>query len=310
MIVSDGFRAIGSGRAEFAKSLYGLIPVPRVRIPPSPPDSCNPNHLASQFTVWGAVVESWFSVPKRPGLWIFDLFGGCVHGCLRNDVFQLRHCIAYVICGGLDVVRRCSADVRAAKNTLNHHVRYTEAIQVAAEATPSRVPPAPLGDLIVADVLVIYWRVCWFCLLANAAAVECREDYAIFTNSVGKPLARTSVVNRFPDVPVTPSRRRPFVVRRPRQVHPFDEIANRNDSLGWDCAAIDGCHVPLSFSLDVGGWTFPVCRNFAEQMRDSLTLDRPHRCFDVPSNERTNGRRLRTIVPFCFRLDSPRFLVE
>jgi hypothetical protein len=35
-----------------------------VRIPPSPPESCNPNHLASQFTVEGTAVESRFSVPK------------------------------------------------------------------------------------------------------------------------------------------------------------------------------------------------------------------------------------------------------
>jgi hypothetical protein len=37
VIVSDSFRAIGRGRGEFAKPLYGLTPVPRVRIPPSPP---------------------------------------------------------------------------------------------------------------------------------------------------------------------------------------------------------------------------------------------------------------------------------
>src|SRR5215472_277580 len=79
----------------------------------------------------------------------------------------------------------------------------------------------------------------------------------------------------FPDVLVTLGRRGPFVVLCPRQVHPFDEIANRNDLLGWDWAAVDGCHVPLSFSFDVGAWTFPACRNFAEQIGDSLTLDRP-----------------------------------
>jgi hypothetical protein len=48
----------------FAKPLYGLTPVPRVRIPPSPPDSCNPNHLASQLTVEGTPLESRLRVPK------------------------------------------------------------------------------------------------------------------------------------------------------------------------------------------------------------------------------------------------------
>ena len=53
-----------SGRMRrFAKPLYGLTPVPRVRIPPSPPDHCNPNHLACQLTVGETAIEATFTVP-------------------------------------------------------------------------------------------------------------------------------------------------------------------------------------------------------------------------------------------------------
>ena len=48
--VNDSFRAIGVGRVEFAKPLYGLTPVPRVRIPPSPPDSLDCRDFPRQFS--------------------------------------------------------------------------------------------------------------------------------------------------------------------------------------------------------------------------------------------------------------------
>ena len=68
----------------------------------------------------------------------------------------------------------------------------------------------------------------------------------------------------FPDVPIALRRRGPLVFFNPRQVHPFDKIAYRDDSLGGDCAAVDGCHVPLGFGLDVCGWTFPACRDLTD----------------------------------------------
>src|SRR5271154_6879621 len=41
---------MGRGRAEFAKPLYGLTPVPRVRIPPSPPRSLDCREFLPLFS--------------------------------------------------------------------------------------------------------------------------------------------------------------------------------------------------------------------------------------------------------------------
>jgi hypothetical protein len=68
----------------------------------------------------------------------------------------------------------------------------------------------------------------------------------------------------FPDVSIAFGSRRPFVFFDPWQVHAIDKIAYGHDSLSGHCAAVDGYHVPVGFGFDVGGWTFPACRNLAD----------------------------------------------
>jgi len=67
-----------------------------------------------------------------------------------------------------------------------------------------------------------------------------------------------------PNVTVALGGRWALVFFSPRQVHPFDEIPYCDDSFSGDRAAVDGCHVPLGFGLDVSRWTFPACRDLTE----------------------------------------------
>lgn len=67
-------------------------------------------------------------------------------------IFELRHGIANVLSGGLDVVCCRCADVRVSQDSLNHDVWHTEAIQVASQAASRRMPPMPFRDAIVAVV--------------------------------------------------------------------------------------------------------------------------------------------------------------
>jgi hypothetical protein len=77
-----------------------------------------------------------------------------------------------------------------------------------------------------------------------------------------------------PDVPITFGSRGPLVLRNPRQVHLLDKITDRDDSIGGDCAAANGSHVPLGFGLNVCGWSFPACRDLPQLVGDSLSFDR------------------------------------
>jgi len=59
-------------------------------------------------------------------------------------VFQLRHRSSNVNSCSLDVVRRRGAHVRVSEDSLNHHIRHTEMVQVASQSAPRRVPPVLL----------------------------------------------------------------------------------------------------------------------------------------------------------------------
>ena len=93
----------------------------------------------------------------------------------------------------------------------------------------------------------------------------------------------------FPDVAIAFSGGRPFVLLSPRQIHPLGKIAHGNDSFGGHCAAIDRCHVPLGFGLDVRGRTFPSGRDLADSMGDSFPLDGSRQYFGAPNSGRTSG---------------------
>ena len=113
----------------FAKPLYGLTPVPRVRIPPSPPDFFNPNHLRQISFLLDRPVGSLFLTFWCPA-GVLNRGDGC-----RDVVFQLFHRVLHVISGGFDVVRCHRADIRVSKNALDHHLRHTQPIEIATEST-------------------------------------------------------------------------------------------------------------------------------------------------------------------------------
>ena len=96
----------------FAKPLYGLTPVPRVRIPPSPPDFFNPNHLHRISFLLDRSVGSLFLAFWCP-VGVINRGDGC-----RDVVFQLFHRVLHVISGGFDVVRCRRVDIRVSKNAL------------------------------------------------------------------------------------------------------------------------------------------------------------------------------------------------
>jgi predicted RNA binding protein YcfA (HicA-like mRNA interferase family) len=73
----------------------------------------------------------------------------------RDVVFQLRHRISNVKGSGFDVVRRRGAHVRMSEDSLNHHIRHTETVQVASRPTPCRVPAVPLRDASVTFVRMV-----------------------------------------------------------------------------------------------------------------------------------------------------------
>jgi len=77
----------------------------------------------------------------------------------------------------------------------------------------------------------------------------------------------------FPDVPVSLRRARALVLLDPRQVHARDKIANSDDPFCRNRTAVDGCHVPLGFVLDVGRRVLAARGNRAEGMSYSLPLD-------------------------------------
>jgi hypothetical protein len=47
---------------------------------------------------------------------------------LPDVVFQLRHRLANIVGGSLDVVRRRGADVCMSQDSLDHHIRHTQAV--------------------------------------------------------------------------------------------------------------------------------------------------------------------------------------
>jgi len=74
----------------------------------------------------------------------------CPEGVLKRSkghiLFEFRHRVANIISGRLDVVSRRGAHVRVTQNPLDHHLRYTQTVQIAPEAAPCRVPAMPFGD--------------------------------------------------------------------------------------------------------------------------------------------------------------------
>ena len=58
------------------------------------------------------------------------------------------------------------------KDALNHDIRNAEMIEIGSKAAPASVPAVPFGELIVALVFVIGFRVIAFGLAANFAPVE------------------------------------------------------------------------------------------------------------------------------------------
>jgi hypothetical protein len=62
---------------------------------------------------------------------------------LSDSIFQHCHRVPHVLCRRLDVVGRCGAYVRVPKDSLNHHFGDSQAVKIAPQATPGRVPAAP-----------------------------------------------------------------------------------------------------------------------------------------------------------------------
>ena len=57
----------------------------------------------------------------------------------RDNRSQLGHCALDIIGRSLDVAVRRGADVRVTEDSLNDHVRHTEAIEIAAQPAAARV---------------------------------------------------------------------------------------------------------------------------------------------------------------------------
>ena len=69
-----------------------------------------------------------------------------------------------VIRSGLYVVSRSGANVCVAKDPLNHHVRYSESVEIAPKTSACCVPAVPLSDATVALVGMVRFLVVRFCL--------------------------------------------------------------------------------------------------------------------------------------------------
>ena len=78
---------------------------------------------------------------------------------LCDSIFQHIHRIPRVISRRLDVVSGRRAGIRVPQDSLNHHIRYSQAVQVAPKAMPGRVPAVPLRDRAIALVFVICFLV-------------------------------------------------------------------------------------------------------------------------------------------------------
>jgi len=65
---------------------------------------------------------------------------------LRDSIFERCHCVPNVVSRRLDVVGSRGADVRVLQDSLNHHIRHSQAVQIAPQATPGSVPAVPLGN--------------------------------------------------------------------------------------------------------------------------------------------------------------------
>jgi hypothetical protein len=72
-----------------------------------------------------------------------------------DAIFQRRHRLANIVSGGLDVVRRRRAHVRMSQDSLNYHIGHTEAVQVASQSAPRRVPAVPLWDASITFVPMV-----------------------------------------------------------------------------------------------------------------------------------------------------------
>jgi hypothetical protein len=94
----------------------------------------------------------------------------------RNTSFQFFHCGPDVSGGRFDVVRCGCAHVRVSEDSLDHHIRHTQAIQVASQSSPGCVPAMPFGDASVAPVRMAYLLVNWLCLPARFAPIQRREN--------------------------------------------------------------------------------------------------------------------------------------
>jgi len=74
-------------------------------------------------------------------------------------VFQLRHRFSNVISGCLDVVGCGRTNVGVPQDALDHLLRHTHAVQVAAESASRCMPGMPLGNPTVTLVVVARLRI-------------------------------------------------------------------------------------------------------------------------------------------------------
>src|SRR5271165_5530871 len=65
-------------------------------------------------------------------------------------------------------------------------------------------------------------------------------------------------------------RGRPFVLLYPGQVNALHKVANRDDSLSWNCTPVYGRHVTFCFLLYVGGRPLAARRHSPKVLCDSL----------------------------------------
>jgi len=91
---------------------------------------------------------------------------------LSDVVFEYHHCISNIVGRSLDVVRCRRAHTGVSENSLNHHIRHSEAIQVASQSSPGSVPTVPLRDAAVTIVSVVCFLVVCLCLSADFASIQ------------------------------------------------------------------------------------------------------------------------------------------
>jgi hypothetical protein len=139
---------------------------------------------------------------------------------LWDSIFQLCHRAANVIGSGLDVVVCRCADVSVPQNSLNHHIRDPQAVQVTSKPAPGSVPTVPLGNGIIAFVLVARAPMFWLHLPANFAAIQRRKK---------DPVDVTPKSERFPESISEYRTALPIPASQSMYFEPFRQLPNRGN---------------------------------------------------------------------------------